>query len=121
MCHPYGQRTPCAAKEGVARTEVLPRERRQVVSSIEKVAHRSSQGSGEAVHDRDRRVAGAALKIADIGAMNVSAMREVLLRPAFVLTQAAQIPAKAIDDVHALTVSSMSTIVLQTIGDNRHA
>lgn len=87
--------------------------------SIEQITKLYLQSRRQLFNDGDRRIAGPALEIADIGAMYFSAERKFLLRPALVLAQTAKIEGKALTNNHLRTVASMSTIDLQTISDNR--
>lgn len=90
-----------------------------VARSIEQIAELYLQGRRQLFNDGDSWIAGAALEVADIGAMYCSAERKFLLRPAFVLTQSAKIEGKALANIHSRNVATMSTIKLQTISDNR--
>lgn len=71
----------------------------------------------ELFHDGDRRVAGAALEIADVGPVDLRLEGEALLRQAFLLAKATQIAGEAVFDVHTGMSTRLSTIDLQTISD----
>lgn len=59
------------------------------------------QGNGKLLDNDDRRIAGAALDIGDICAVDVRLERELLLAPALLLAQTAQIAGKTKTDIHA--------------------
>lgn len=88
-------------------------------SSIKQIAKLYFQSIRQLFNNADGRITGAALEIADIGAMNFGPECKFLLRPALVLAQTAKIEGKALANIHHRTVAPMSTIKLQTISDIR--
>jgi len=87
--------------------------------SIEQIAKLNFQSIRQLFNDGDSWIPGAALEIADIGAMYFGAEGKFLLRPALVLTQTTKIEGKTLTNIHKRTVAPMSTIDLQTISDIR--
>lgn len=69
--------------------------------SIQQFSRLHSQGDSQLLNDGDRRVSGASLEVADIGAMDARLMGQLFLRPVFFLTQAAKVCSKARNDIHA--------------------
>ena len=87
-------------------------------SLVEQLPWLDVEVGGDLVDDGDGGVAGTALEIADIGAVNAGLMREGLLRQTLVLTQAPQVVGKALSDIdHGREDWSRRTIGLQTIRD----
>jgi hypothetical protein len=84
---------------------------------IKQRADRHAKCFCKLVDNRDRGVAGAALEIADIGAVNVGLPGKMLLRPVLRIAKPAQVQAEALDNIHEREITVLSTINLQTISD----
>ena len=80
------------------------------------IAQQQEEGV-ELLDDRDRRVARAALDVAHIGAVNAGTVGIILLAPALLEPETAQIGGEALTDVHVVLKSAMSTNDLQTMRD----
>ena len=85
--------------------------------SIEQDPRLHFQRLRELFHDGDSRVAGAALEVADVGAVDLRLEGERLLRPVILQAEATQVLGEALSDVHAGMTTCPSTIDLQTISD----
>jgi hypothetical protein len=85
--------------------------------SGDQVACRKIKGYGELLDQRNRRIASGALEIAYISAVDAGAIGIVLLAPAMLVPQAAQVGGKALANIHTRLKTALSTIDLQTISD----
>ena len=86
-------------------------------STVEKLSCRHAERLGEFLNHSDCGVPPPPLNIADIGAVDTSAVGIVLLAPAICLTQAANVLTKARANIHARVKTAMSAIDLQTMSD----
>jgi len=86
-------------------------------SLFDELRGRNTKRLRQLFQDHDRRIAGTALQVADIGAMDPGFERELFLRQAFVLSQPTKILTEAFMYVHGATMEPMSTIDLQTKSD----
>lgn len=69
--------------------------------SVEQYACRDPERFGEFLDDGDGGVPRTALDVRDIGAMDPSTVGIILLAPALLVAEAAQIGGEALADVHA--------------------
>jgi hypothetical protein len=69
--------------------------------SLQQCAGFDAQRFGQLFNDGDRRIARAALQVADVGPMDAGLMRELLLRPVLFLAQPTQVAAEVFANVHA--------------------
>jgi hypothetical protein len=72
-----------------------------LLRSIEDPAGGHSECLSQPLDHHDSRVARPALDVADVGAMNTSAVGIVLLAPAFRLAQLAEVAGEALSDIHS--------------------
>lgn len=70
--------------------------------SIHQLADLHTERVSNLANDGDRRVSHAALYAGDVGAMDVSAVGELFLGPAFLAPDLAHILCKALANIHAL-------------------
>jgi hypothetical protein len=87
------------------------------VISVQQPPCSYAEGLCEFLDNGDGGIAAAALDVADIGAVNAGAVGIVLLAPALLPAEAADVFAKARADVHARLMRPLSSIDLQTISD----
>jgi len=85
--------------------------------SIEQAARGDPERSRQPVDHCDCRVTSATLDVADIGSVNASLIGECLLTEALRLTQAPNVSAEPLTDIHAAKRERLSMIVLQTMSD----
>ena len=78
-----------------------------------------AQGRSQLDQHFNRRIARAALNIADVGAVDPSLEGVVFLAPALGGAQALQVGAKDLANVHPRCITCVSTINLQTMSDKR--
>jgi hypothetical protein len=71
----------------------------------------------ELIDDADRRVAGTSLDVADVRSMNARFISKCFLTEVFRLSQASNIPAQPLTNIHAKEREQVSIIVLQTMSD----
>lgn len=76
-------------------------------ASVQKLARLYLERVGQLLDDCEGGVAGAALKVTDIGAVDARLERKLLLRPASGLSQTTEIDAEAPDDIHEREVTLM--------------
>ena len=86
---------------------------------VEQLAGPHAERLRQLFDEEDRRIARTALEIADIGAVNASAIGVFLLAPALGVPETAQVCGKALADIHKREQTLVSLIVLQTISDIR--
>lgn len=70
-------------------------------SSVEQFANFHAQTERQLIDHGNGGIPRAAFEVADIGAVDIGFERELLLRPALGLAQAAQIQGKALTNIHA--------------------
>ena len=76
------------------------------------------QRLGQLFDDRDGRVPGRALDVADIGAVDAGAISKFLLNPALLVAEPLEVGSEALANIHAESKTPLSIINLQTISDN---
>lgn len=87
-------------------------------SAIEQPPGCDPQGGRDPVDNFDRRVARAALEIADVSSVQSNFERERLLGQPALGPECAQVAGETKADIHAATVAAMSSVSLQTMSDN---
>ncbi len=70
-------------------------------SSVQQFPGGCLQAGGQLFHNGDCRVAGTALEVADIGAVDAGLERQMLLAPFLLVTKAPEIGGKTKSDIHA--------------------
>ena len=86
---PDGQQPAKSGRQAVDRT------------LIQKCAHFHIETLGELLDHSDRRITRPSLEIADVGAMDTSLERKLLLAQPLLAAQAAEILGKTLTDIHA--------------------
>ena len=86
-------------------------------SLLEQRRRAYSKRLSKLLDNRNGRVPGRSLDIADVGAMNARPIRELLLTPALPGTEPLEVRPEALANIHAKAKTPLSIINLQTISD----
>jgi hypothetical protein len=84
---------------------------------VEEARRRNFERPRELLEDHDRRIAGTALDVTDVGPVNARFVGKHLLAPALLGSEPPKVLSKALTNVHAEEPGSMSLIHLQTMSD----